>query len=205
MPVLVIGNGESRKNLDLNIFKNHFTIVGCNALHRDMEVDHLICCDRRMVEEASAGINTANTKIYVRPDWFRYYRKIQKDKRINQVPDLIYEGNLKQDNPVHWGSGPYAVLVAAGLDSSEVRMIGFDLYPVNEKLNNVYKDTKNYGKKDANPIDYNFWIYQIGKVFQHHPNKNFIIMNDHNWKMPNLWKHPNVSFEVLATKNLTLA
>ena len=197
MPVLVIGNGESRKNLDLNIFKNHFTIVGCNALHRDMEVDHLICCDRRMVEEASAGINTVNTKIYVRPDWFRYYRKIQKDKRINQVPDLIYEGNLKQDNPVHWGSGPYAVLLGATL-SKRVRLLGFDLYSKTKTVNNIYKDTANYDPSTKTAIDPRYWIHQIAKVFECFPNNKFTIYCDYNWDCPKVWNYPNVSLDFIS-------
>ena len=48
--MLVIGNGESRENIDLN--KINTTKVGCNAIMRDFFVDHLICVDRRMVEES---------------------------------------------------------------------------------------------------------------------------------------------------------
>lgn len=205
MFTLVIGNGESRKDVDINSLSD-YVIVGCNAIHRDIKVDHLVCCDRRMMEESTKSINTLNTKIYARNDWFKYYRKIQKDKRIHSVPNLPYqERNTKADDPIHWGSGPYAILVAANLDSDQILLLGFDLYPVNEKLNNVYKDTKNYGNKNSRPVDYSFWEYQISKVFQNYQNKKFIILNQKGWKMPPLWKQPNVTFEVLATKNLTLA
>lgn len=197
MPILVIGNGESRKHINLKEFSKDYTLVGCNAIHRDMEVEHLVCCDRRMVEEATHSGNTSLTKIYARPDWARHYRKIQKDKRVHQVPDLPYEGELKQDQPIHWGSGPYAVLLASRLDSSDITLIGFDLYPSNEKVNNIYKGTEHYSKKESNPVDYNFWIYQIAKVFKYSPDKKFIIKNKSDWKVPREWKYGNVIFEPL--------
>ena len=47
--MLVIGNGESRKDVPINKLKG--TKVGCNAIIRDYIVDHLICVDQRMVDE----------------------------------------------------------------------------------------------------------------------------------------------------------
>lgn len=205
MTTVVIGNGESRQSIDIQLHE-YTTIIGCNAIHRDMHVDHLVCCDRRMMEESTSSPNTLQTKIYARPDWFRYYRKIKKDKRINLVPELPYkEKNTKADDPIHWGSGPYAVLLAATLEENSIHLLGFDLYSKNEKVNNIYKDTPNYGKKDSRPVDYNFWEYQIAKVFANYPNKKFVIFNNKDWRMPIKWNLPNVEFEVLATKNLTLA
>lgn len=193
---LVVGNGESRAGIDIAKFAEDQTyiLVGCNAIHRDTRVNHLVCCDRRMVEEAVKSENTRHTKIHVRPDWYRYFRKIRKDKRVEQVPDLPYEGILKQDQPLHWGSGPYAVLVAAEL-SNTVLMVGFDLYPTNDKVNNIYKGTQNYSEKDSKPVDPSYWIYQIGKIFEHYPDKDFLIWNHAGWEMPQQWKYPNVRFE----------
>lgn len=206
MIALVVGNGESRLGLDLKEFSKDYILVGCNALHRETTVEHLVCCDRRMGEEAILSETTKNSKIYVRPDWFNYFRKIKKDKRINQVPELPYQGKTKADDPIHWGSGPYAVLVAANLEHVEtILMVGFDLYSTNEKLNNIYKGTPNYGDKNSKPVDPSFWVYQIGKVFEHFPNKSFIVFNNEKWKNPPFWKRPNVSFEILESKNLTFA
>ena len=56
--VLVIGNGESRRHVDFSAYAD-YVLIGCNAIHRDLDVDHLICCDRRMAEEA---VNNPNTK-----------------------------------------------------------------------------------------------------------------------------------------------
>jgi hypothetical protein len=191
---VVIGNGESRSKLNLLSFKPNHVLVGCNAIHRDLTVNHLVCCDRRMVEEAVNNPNTTDTLIYVRDDWFKYYRKIQKRKNIQQVPDLPYVGELKQDRPEHWGSGGYAVLIAANLNVDEVLLVGFDLYSKNNKVNNIYKGTANYSKSDGQSVDYSFWVEQISKIFFYYPNIKFNIINEATWEMPRCWKQDNVSF-----------
>ena len=193
---LVIGNGESRKNINLEQYAN-YTLIGCNAIHRDIIVDHLICCDRRMVEESTNNPNTNNTQIYVRESWYHYFRKIKKNKNVKLLPTLPYEGDKKADHPDHWGSGGYAVLVAASLGFKEIELIGFDLYPIGTTVNNVYKGTANYSKADARPVDYSFWVYQISQIFRHYPNTQFVIRNRDTWICPDDWQKENVKFVAL--------
>jgi hypothetical protein len=193
---VVLGNGESRRDIDLSSLIVD-TLIGCNAIHRDITVDHLICCDRRMADEAVENSQTKNTSIYVRPSWFHYFRKIRKHKNIKVLPDLPYKGEHKKDDPDHWGSGGFAVLLAAALEYSEIELIGFDLYPVNSAVNNIYKGTKNYARSDAQPIDYSYWVYQINRVFMCHPNQKFIIRNHRDWNMPREWQKNNVEFIAL--------
>ena len=206
MFALAVGNGESRSGIDLNLFKSKSIIVGCNAIQREVDAPHVVCCDRRMIEESLDSPNTKNSFIYVRDDWFEHYWKKYK-KRIRPVPELPYEGNTKADSPKHWGSGPFAVLIAADLEENldTIVLLGFDLYPKNDSFNNIYKDTKNYNPSSAKPIDYSFWEYQIAKVFEHYEHRKFIVLNDSEWKMPKSWKRKNVSFQVLDSKNLTFA
>lgn len=192
----VFGNGESRRNTDISKIKSQGTLIGCNAIHRDHKMDHLICCDRRMAEEAINNPNNSETNIYVRDDWWRYYFKIRKHKKTRTLPELPYQGERKQDQPLHWGSGCYAVLVAANLGFKEIKLLGFDLYPTrSNKVNNIYKGTENYSKKDSQGVDYSFWVYQIAKVFQYYPDQQFVIVNDSSWDIPKEWKRNNVHFE----------
>lgn len=193
---VVIGNGQSRSQLDLNVYKSA-TLIGCNAIHRDIVVDHLICCDRRMAEEATNNPNTKTSHIYVRPHWFHYFRKIKKNKNVLLVPDLPYKGDTKKDDPEHWGSGGFAVLLAASLGFEEIEMIGFDLYPIDQAVNNIYKDTENYAKSGSQAVDPSYWIYQISKVFQYYPNCKFTIRNKELWSMPPDWQKNNVKFIAL--------
>ena len=172
--MLVIGNGESRKDIDIN--KCGDIKVGCNAIFRDFYINHLICCDRRMVTEAQKERNYG--AIYTRPDW------IDKFKLCGLVPQLPYKGNTKLDDPWHWGSGPYAVLLGTIIASKwsekpEIHMIGFDLDT--GLYNNIYKGTENYNDADSSPVDPSYWIYQIDKVFENFPEANFTYYNNKPW------------------------
>lgn len=192
LKAVVIGNGESRRNINLETYRSAYSLIGCNAIHRDLIVDHLICCDRRMADEATNNPQTIDTNIYVRPDWFHYFRKIQKNKNIKLLPELPYKGTTKGDDPVHWGSGGFAVLLAASLGFEEIELVGFDLYPVDHSVNNVYKGTNNYASATAKPVDPSYWIYQIGQIFKYYPNINFIVRNYQTWSLPTEWQKLNV-------------
>lgn len=191
MKIAVLGNGESRRHLDLQSLKTDHIIVGCNAIHRDLVVDHLVCCDRRMAEEATKT-TPPETLIYVREDWYHYFRKIKKNKSIRQVPDLPYKSIDRQDQPFHWGSGPYAILIASLLESTEIHIFGFDLYSSNNKVNNIYKGTENYADPNSQSVDPSYWIYQISKIFEKFVDKKYIIHNNKDWPVPKEWRKNNV-------------
>ena len=185
-----IGNGESRLALEVNSLIGRK--IGCNAIHREISVDHLICVDRRMLNEAiDAGVNQILTKIYTRNDWFR------EQKNIRLVPDLPYAGSERWDDPWHWGAGPYAVLLSAKL-SDEVNMIGFDLHGIDGKVNNVYKGTDNYSLPSKRQVDPRFWIYQISRIFKEFPNVRFTVYNLPDWQVPKAWKQPNVMVDNIS-------
>ena len=175
-PILVIGNGESRVAYNLNNFKEKYTLIGCNAAYRDIEVDYLVCCDDRMIKEARDHIG--DSKIYSREN----------------LPSLPYVGQDRADDPIHWGSGPYAVLLAAQL-SNDINLIGFDLYSKTNQVNNVYKDTPNYLSSTQAAVDYSYWMYQLSKVFDSYPNTKFTVFNLSDWKIPENWRKINVVFK----------
>jgi len=193
---LVIGNGESRRQINISTYIDH-TLIGCNAIHRDLNVNHLICCDRRMAEEAVNNPNTKDTEIYVRDHWHHYFRKIRKNKNINLLPEVPTKGELKKDQGEHWGSGGYAVLLAAVLGHREVTLIGFDLYPIDHAVNNIYKGSVNYARVGAQAVDPSYWVYQIAAVFMYYPNTKFVIHNRPGWLMPSEWQKNNVEFIAL--------
>ena len=193
---LVIGNGESRRQTNFDSYLSH-TIIGCNAIHRDLQVHHLICCDRRMAEEATNNPKINETKIYVRDHWYQYFRKIKKNKNVNLLPEVPTKGGLRKDEAEHWGSGPYAVLLAAVLDHEQIDLFGFDLYPIDRAVNNIYKGTVNYAREGSQAVDPSYWIYQIGSIFTYYPNIKFVIRNRQGWIMPEEWQKNNVEFIAL--------
>ena len=186
--MIVIGNGESRKGVDIK--KLDGPKVGCNAIYRDYIMDYLVCVDRRMVQEAlNAGANTQGTLIYTRPNWFQQFKTL----RVREVPDLPYVGSDRWDEPFQWGSGPYAVLLGAKYTNlKEVKLIGFDLYSKTKTVNNIYKDTPNYDDATKRPVDPRYWIHQIGMVFECFPKVTFRIYQEPGWELPKAWNYPNV-------------
>jgi hypothetical protein len=187
----VIGNGESRKGINLS---NLRPLIGCNAIIRDFNVDHCVCVDRRMTDEV---VNMSYTsKIYTRKNWLNNYRKYNN---VYPVPDLPYVGDQRWDEPMQWGSGPYAVLLAAMLSDARVNLIGFDLYSNDKFVNNIYKNTKNYDSGEKRSVDPRYWIHQIGMVFKTFNNINFTIYNHENWSLPNKWIYSNVTLDKIQT------
>lgn len=190
--MLVIGNGESRLRVDIKVIEDFK--IGCNAVHRDFTVDHLICVDRRMVQEALEKEVHISSKIYTRTDWGYDFLTIDN---LYPVPNLPYSGNERWDEPFQWGSGPYAVLLGAILDK-QVKLLGFDLYGRGTSINNIYKGTQGYDPADRNAVDPKYWIYQISKVFEYFPEVDFTIYQSQGWQMPEIWIKPNVSLDKIS-------
>ena len=190
----VFGNGESRTSININELDG--IKIGCNAIYRDYAMDHLVSVDRRMVNEAiDNGINDY-ALVYTRQDWLAQYNQF---KRIRAVPKLPYNGTERWDEPFQWGSGPYAVLLAAKLcKGPTVRLIGFDLYSPTQTVNNVYKGTSNYDDANKRAVDPRYWIHQIGMVFKCYPKVSFVVHND-AFELPKSWKYPNVTVDKISS------
>jgi hypothetical protein len=190
----VFGNGESRTPVNINNLDG--IKVGCNAIYRDYDIDHLVCVDRRMINEAiDNGVNDY-ALVYTRKDWLGHYTQF---KNINVVPELPYNGTKRWDEPFNWGSGPYAVLLAATLyKGPTVRLIGFDLYSPTQNINNVYKGTSNYDDANKRAVDPRYWIHQIGMIFKCFPKLNFVIHHD-AFELPQAWNQPNVTVDKISS------
>lgn len=188
----VLGNGESRSGIDLLKLKENYTLIGCNAIYRDFDINYLVCCDYRMVLEASSR---SDAKIYTRSENYKRVHKLHNN--IFPFPDLPFEQKYRQDEPRNWGSGPYAVYLSASLKFKKIYLLGFDLYGTNGYINNIYKDTENYANSTKKSVDCSYWIYQIKKVFEHFSETEFFIINKETWKLPTSWKLPNVSLILL--------
>ena len=183
--VHVIGNGESRKDIDFA--KIEGVKIGCNAAYRDIELDFLVAVDRRMVDEALR--NGFTKPIYTRKDWMNSFPFASN---IMLLPNLPYKGDLKADDPWHWGSGTHACNFAATMSPGEIHLWGFDLWGNGDKVNNLYKGTLNYDPTDKNAVDPRFWIYQIAKCFEHYPDITWIQHQSEGWKKPESWIYKNL-------------
>lgn len=195
---IVIGNGESRQSINIQKLTGRITLIGCNAVHRDAIVDHLVCVDRRMIEEAVANVNTSKTIIYVRDHSYDFFYNIQNRKNISLVPSIPNQSPDRIDQSRNWGSGSFALLIGSQLSQvNKIYVLGFDLYGIGSSVNNLYKNTKNYANETSHAINPDYWIRQASKIFKLNPNKEFIIINQSSWKIPAEWQLDNVRPELI--------
>lgn len=189
--VWVIGNGESRKDIDLNFISG--TTIGCNAIHRDHVCNYIVAVDRRMVREILSNPEYIDIPIYTRSNWVNEFKKFPN---VCAVPELPYEGKSRWDDPWHWNSGPFAVLLACLSNPKTVNLIGFDLYGLNGKVNNIYKNSKNYNSENYHSVDCSHWLHQLKKLFDFYSKINFVQWQKENWEIPKDWS---------TSKNLTFS
>lgn len=181
--MIVIGNGESRQHVNIDNLPG--IKVGCNAIHRDFDVDHLVCVDHTPLREALAsGLNSTI--------WTRAEYAVPPCCPLPEIP----QGNQRADQERNWGSGPYAILLAAQL-SNNIHILGFDLHSKTNLVNNVYKGTLGYSSKDSHAVDPRYWVYQIRRIFLTYPDKYFIVYNNEDWTLPKEWYLANVELKTL--------
>ncbi len=184
--MIVLGNGTSRKKIDIDRLPG--PKIGCNAIIRDHYVDYLVCCDKKMVKQALAS---NYSPIHTRQRWIDDFPK----GSVESLPDLPYVGKDRKDDPFHWGSGPYAVLLATK-KSKYIKMVGFDLYGTNTgTINNVYADTDGYKSKNDEAVDHSYWVYQIAKIIEHCQDVTFHFYNLEHWVCPKQWNFNNLKVD----------
>ena len=153
----VLGNGTSRKAIDLTSLKQHGKIYGCNALYRDFKPDVLIATDKPISEEIQNSGYSLTHHFYT--------RKPATGQGALAIPEDV------------WGysSGPVAVNLAARDGNLLIYMIGFDMGPsVSGLFNNVYADTEFYKTSQSSPTYTGNWAQQIVNVVQKFPDTKFV-------------------------------
>jgi hypothetical protein len=122
-PIFLIGNGNSRKDFDLERLRNIGTIVGCNALYRDFSPDLLVAIDAKMLTEISKA-NYCNSNLCLIPG-----------KRQVKLANAIMWRTERFNT-----SGCFAMRAISQLmKPSTCYMLGMDSYP-----GNIYDNTLNY-------------------------------------------------------------
>ena len=181
MTAVCIGNGEFRKNIDVNKLTLLGSTYGSNAIIREHNVQYLTCCDKRMVIESLDSGFTG--PIYTRADWSNSF-----PDNVQPFPVFTWEQDEKWKQTFHWGSGLHAVYLALTHKHKELIIIGHDFWGVGERNhlhNNLYKGTKNYEAVDHHSIDTSFWIKQFELLAGLFPDVRF------NFYQPNMWRHPS--------------
>jgi len=159
--IFVVGNGTSRKPIDLNLLKKYGKVYGCNALYREFDPDVLVAVDTKMVLE----LNKAKYQHRV-PVWTN--------------PNKSYSGmtGFNFFNPSKgWSSGPTALWKASEDSAEEIYILGFDYKGLGDnydKVNNVYAGTHNYKKEHERATFYGNWLKQTAITIQKNPQTRYI-------------------------------
>lgn len=128
--IVVIGNGISRKNIDLWQLKKHYIVYGCNAIYREYQPDILFCVDDRMCNELHvSGYSKVHTVIT--PN--KYSCPSATHIKINS--------NWKK-----WNCGALACLYAATQEPKTIYLIGFDIGG-EEGYRNMYEGSIHYSSR----------------------------------------------------------
>jgi hypothetical protein len=191
-----IGNGESRQGYNLTPLRAHGKLYGSNAIYRDTKVDHLVCCDKRMVQEALW--NNYTGPIYTRQDWLSEFRNPQ----VKVIPTFTWDENHKWEKTFHWGSGLHSANLALQHRAKVLIMIGHDFWSVDGLHNNLYKGTHNYQSIEYSAVDPSFWVLQFTKLFAKFPGTQFFFSQTDidNWERPPQWHaYSNVRYQELST------
>jgi len=121
---IIIGNGLSRKAINLDDLLDKGTIFGCNALYRDWnKADYLVAIDERMIDEIQTRLPLRGTQAIFPPEEERYE---ETTGRRNNAGMVAMREAIKQGHDMLY-------------------CLGFDfLLGGKDSLGNVYKDSKNY-------------------------------------------------------------
>ena len=179
----VLGNGISRRQVDLDLLKSHGTVYGCNALYREFEPDVLISTDNPISTHIQQSGYSANHT--------HYTRKPLPDTGAQRVPQQYFG----------FSSGPIAVGIAALARHETVYLIGFDMGPnVHNQFNNMYAGTEFYKPNDSRPTFTGNWVKQLVTIAKDFPNTQFVrVCGNTTARLPELDRIKNLTHEDLST------
>ena len=110
-PAFVLGNGISRRQIDLNLLKTLGRVYGCNAIYREFEPDVLISTDSPVSQRIQQdGYSQTHT---------HYTRKPLPGSGALRIAQQYFG----------YSSGPVAVAQAALDGATVIYLIGFDMGP----------------------------------------------------------------------------
>ena len=164
----VLGNGQSRKGIDLNDLKEKGTVFACNAVYRTHQPHWLVAVDPKMMMEIAETDYVVHNKVYS-----NYNNQYEKHKKLLD--------HVTWSKPsLGWSSGPTALKLACDHGFKEIYILGFDYQGHKEdsknnryKLNNVFGDTRNYKKRNDDATLYGYCMNQTKRCLQDYKDVQF--------------------------------
>ena len=200
----VLGNGQSRKGIDINDLMEKGTVYACNAVYRTHQPHWLIAVDPKMMLEIAETDYVVHSKVY--SNFNAQYKNQSKlmDHVTWSKPSL------------GWSSGPTALKLACDHGHKEIYILGFDYQglAVDQKknrfhLNNIYGGSRNYKKINDEATFYGNWMNQTKRCLHDYKDVNFHRVIPEGWFKPkDIASADNISHpskeEFLAKFNLQI-
>lgn len=171
----VVGNGTSRKDLDLQQLLPHGNLYGCNWFFRDEFMpDVIVASDEPMTK----SITKAHSAAVRQRQFYTWFPKPGS-------------GAKKASCPEKFAAGPMATWVACREhEAHDVFLIGMDFFGFgskdvenNGKINNLYAGEKHYTNQDIAPT-YRNWQRRFQYTMKMFPNVKFWHVNPFEGKSP---------------------
>ena len=175
----VLGNGESRKGIELNDLKKHGKVFACNGVYRTHQPDFLIAVDPKMVLEIAETEYVVHNKV-----WSNFNAQYSKNQKIMDHVQWFKPS-------LGWSSGPTALRMACEHGFKDIHILGFDYQGLSEnekknrfKVNNMFKDTRNYKKGNDEATFFGNWMNQTKKCLKDFPDVKFHRVIPNGWFQP---------------------
>lgn len=158
----VLGNGISRRAVDLTVLSTLGEVYGCNALYREFAPAVLVSTDDPISHEIQQS-GYSKTR-------YHYTRKPFSNSGAHKIPEPYYG----------FSSGPAAVAIAAINHNRSIYLVGFDMGPNQQGLfNNMYAGTEFYKSTSAGPTFTGNWVRQLLQIAKDFPKVSFVrVMGD---------------------------
>tara|TARA_A100001011_G_scaffold360498_1_gene407836 strand:- start:729 stop:1346 length:618 start_codon:yes stop_codon:yes gene_type:complete len=172
----VLGNGESRKGIDINDLKEKGTVFACNAVYRTHRPHFLVAVDPKMLLEIAETDYPVHNKV-----WSNF------NAQYNKHPKILNHVNWFKPS-LGWSSGPTALRMACEQGFKEIYILGFDYQGHNDgkrfKLNNIFGDSRNYKKRNDEATFYGNWMNQTKRCLQDFKDVQFHRVIPDGWFRP---------------------
>jgi len=175
----VLGNGESRKGIDIDDLKERGTVFACNGVYRTHRPDFLVAVDPKMILEIAESDYPVHNKV-----WSNFNNQYNKNQKIMDHINWLQPS-------LGWSSGPTALKLACDQGHKEIYILGFDYQGHSEgnknnrfRFNNVFKDTRNYKKSNDEATFYGNWMNQTKRCLQDYKDIKFHRVVPAGWFTP---------------------
>lgn len=223
--IFVIGNGASRKNVNLNILKQHGKVIGCNALYRDFAPDHLFANDSIILHEILSSDYPKHHEVFLLKGEIQFlsedlYFNIKMglsnitENEKNNSTEFIVHGMNDSEPYLTWLPRGHKLKETSWVETDDILIYntGFnacrlacELYPDEDiymigfdifgKRNNLYDGTYGYHDPEREHYEEQGWVVIFNQLPSIYPNINIRRVIDYGPELENI---QSITYEELC-------